>query len=159
MRACKQIAITVFVTCKKIAFIAFGILKKMTITALGPLLDYGLYYYDLYSDSYFTYTLANNCHWKYFSFSIGILLSSYFITVAYLRYHVQVIFEFLFIKPTLVLYKPWINATEQKGEEPKWKVLLIVSSFRDNLVYRVFLCSGNLEEVFHVPIPSWEKSF
>ena len=94
MRACKQIAIRVFVTCKLIAFIAFGILKKMTITAFGPLLDYGLYYFDLYSDSYFTYTLANNCHWKYFTFSVGILLSSYLITAAYLRYHVQVIFEF-----------------------------------------------------------------
>ena len=81
-------------TCKKIATVSFGILKKITITALGPLLDYGLYYYDLYSDSYFTYTLANNCHWIYFTFSVGILLSSYFITVAYLRYHVQVIFEF-----------------------------------------------------------------
>ena len=93
MRTCKQITIRVFVTLKKIALIAFGILKKITITALGPLLDYGLYYYDLYSDSYFTYTLANNCHWNYFIFSVGIILSSYFITVAYLRYHVKVIFE------------------------------------------------------------------
>ena len=78
----------------KIATISFSILKKIAITALGPLLDYGLYYYDLYSDTYFTYTLANNCHWRYFTFSVGILFSSYFITVAYLRYHVQVIFEF-----------------------------------------------------------------
>ena len=83
MRACKQIAIR-----------AFGILKKIIVTALGPLLEYGLYYFDLYSDGYFTYTLASNCHWRYFTFSVGILLSSYFITVAYLRYHIQVIFEF-----------------------------------------------------------------
>ena len=104
LRACKQMTIRAFVTCKQsairgflickvIATILFGILKKITITALGPLLDYGLYYYDLYSDTYFTYTLAKNCHWIYFSFSVGILLSSYFITVAYLRYHVQVIFD------------------------------------------------------------------
>ena len=93
LRACKQLAIGAFVTCMVIATVIFGILKKITITALGPLLDYGLYYYDLYSDSYFTFTLANNCHWNYFTLSVGILLSSYFITVAYLRYHVQVIFD------------------------------------------------------------------
>ena len=77
--------------CKKIATVSFGVLKKIAITALGPLLDYGLYYYDLYSDTYFTYTLANNCHWRFFTTSIGILVSSYIITVAYLRYHLQVI--------------------------------------------------------------------
>ena len=94
LRWCKQMVIRAFVTCKIIAILTFGVLKKIAITALGPLLDYGLYYYDLYSDGYFTYTLANNCHWKYFTFSLGIILSSYVITAAYLRYHVQVIIKF-----------------------------------------------------------------
>ena len=85
-------AITVFFTCKKIATVSFVILKKLAITALGPLLDYGLYYYDVYSDTYFTFTLAKNCHWKFFTSSIGILVSSYIITVAYLRCHFKVIF-------------------------------------------------------------------
>ena len=67
-----------------------GTLKKIAITAFGPILDYTLYYYDLFSDSFFTYTMASNCHWKYFVTSICIMASSYFVTVAYLRYHVQV---------------------------------------------------------------------
>ena len=91
--ACKRMAIRAFVICKKKVILAFGVLKKIIIMALGPLLDYGLYYYDIYTDAMFSYTLANNCHWRYFSSSVGILLSSYFITVAYLRYHVLVIFE------------------------------------------------------------------
>ena len=101
MLTCKQIAIRVFVTCmnlairafftcKKLATIAFGILKKIAITAFGPILEYGLYYYDLFSDSFFSYTMASNCHWRYFAVSICIMVSSYFVTVAYLRYHVQV---------------------------------------------------------------------
>ena len=94
MRTCKQISIRAFVTCIKIATVAFGILKKIAITALGPLLDYGLYYYDLYSDALFSYTLVHNCHWYYFSASVCILASSYVITVAYLRYHMQVISKF-----------------------------------------------------------------
>ena len=92
MRTLRQMAITVFFTCKKVATVSFVILKKLAITALGPLLDYGLYYYDLYSDTYFTFTLANNCHWRFFASSIGILVSSYIITVVYLRCHLQVIF-------------------------------------------------------------------
>ena len=97
---CKMIAIRACGTCKKIAIASFGILKKIAITALGPLLDYGLYYYDLYSDTYFSYTLAHNCHWIYFTSSVGILVSSYIITVGYLRCHFQVIWIFI-IKPTL----------------------------------------------------------
>jgi len=89
MHTLRQMAITVFFTCKKVATVSFGVLKKIAITALGPLLDYGLYYYDLYSDTYFTYTLANNCHWRFFASSIGILVSSYIITVVYLRCHLQ----------------------------------------------------------------------
>ena len=92
MRTFRQMAIRVFVMCKIVATVSFDVLKKLAITALGPLLDYGLYYYDLYSDTYFSYTLAHNCHWKFFTSSIGILVSSYIITVAYLRYHFQVIF-------------------------------------------------------------------
>ena len=92
MRTFMQMAIRMFVTCKMIATVSFVILKKLAITALGPLLDYGLYYYDLYSDTYFTFTLAKNCHWKFFTSSIGILVSSYIITVAYLRCHFKVIF-------------------------------------------------------------------
>ena len=65
-------------------------LKKIAITAFGPILEYSLYYYDLFSDSFFTYTMASNCHWRYFVTSICIMVSSYFVTVAYLRYHVQV---------------------------------------------------------------------
>ena len=91
---CKMIAIRACGTCKKIAIASFGILKKIAITALGPLLDYGLYYYDLYSDTYFSYTLANNCHWNYFKTSVCILASSYLVTVAYLRCHFQVISGF-----------------------------------------------------------------
>ena len=67
-----------------------GTIKKIAITTFGPILEYSLYYYDLFSDSFFTFTLANNCHWRYFATSICIMASSYFVTVAYLRYHVQV---------------------------------------------------------------------
>ena len=66
-----------------------GTCKNIGITVFGPLLDYGLYYYDLFSDTFFTYTMLNHCHFKYFATSICIMVSSYFVTVAYLRYHVQ----------------------------------------------------------------------
>ena len=66
-----------------------GTCKNIGITVFGPLLDYGLYYYDLFSDTFFTYTMLNNCHFKYFATSICIMVSSYFVTVAYLRCHVK----------------------------------------------------------------------
>ena len=36
----------------------------------------------------------------------------------------------LIIEQTLVFYKPWIIAKEQRGAEPKSKVFLIVQSVR-----------------------------
>ena len=76
-----------------------GTCKNIGITVFGPLLDYGLYYYDLFSDTVFTYTMLNNCHFKYFATSICIMVSSYFVTVAYLRYHVQESWKKSFMYP------------------------------------------------------------
>ena len=53
------------------------------------MLDYGLYYYDIYSDAVLSRTLRRNCHDKYFFTCISIMVSSYILTVAYLKHHLN----------------------------------------------------------------------
>ena len=38
--------------------------KKVSKTVCGPVFDYALYYYDLYSDIALAVTMATNCHFK-----------------------------------------------------------------------------------------------
>ena len=53
------------------------------------MLDYGLYYYDIYTDAVFSGTLQRNCHNKYFFTCVSIMVSSYIMTVAYLKHHLN----------------------------------------------------------------------
>ena len=75
--------------------------KNIFITALGPVLDYGLYYYDIYSDSKFASTMKENCHEKFFATSMSIVVTSYLLTVGYLRYHLNESWKRAFVFPYL----------------------------------------------------------
>ena len=59
---------------------------KLLLTIIGPLLSYGLYYFDLYSDTYNMITLFVNCHFYYGSMSLAIMLISYISTAIFLKY-------------------------------------------------------------------------
>ena len=61
------------------------LLRKIAQTIFGPVLGYGLYYYDLGSDIWNTVTYFRNCHSHFGMFSIIIMVTSYFSTVTYLR--------------------------------------------------------------------------
>ena len=51
------------------------------------MLDYGLYYYDIYADAVLSNTLRRNCHDNYFLACVSIMVSSYILTAAYLKHH------------------------------------------------------------------------
>ena len=59
---------------------------KILLTIIGPLLTYGLYYFDLYSDTYNMITLFVNCHFYYGLTSLTIMLISYISTAMFLKY-------------------------------------------------------------------------
>ena len=61
-------------------------LKKYFIFFLVPFRMCVLYYMDILSDIMQSIGLFNNCHVKFFSVSLSIILSSYMITVLYVRF-------------------------------------------------------------------------
>ena len=98
---CKNICITALVTCKKIGITALVACKKICITALGPVLDYGLYYFDIFTDAKFALTMKDNCHQKFFRASVSIAVTSYLLTVCFLRYHLSESWKRAFLYPYL----------------------------------------------------------
>ena len=63
---------------------------KSVINYVIPLLQTivmpSLYYFDIIADVIFAYDLAANCHWKYLSTSLSILVLSYACTVLFLKF-------------------------------------------------------------------------
>ena len=55
------------------------------VPLLKTLLMPSLYYFDLVADWIFAYDLGINCHWKYLSISLFILVVSYTSTVLFLK--------------------------------------------------------------------------
>ena len=62
------------------------LVAKIILTIIGPLLTYGLYYFDLYSDTYNMISLFLNCHYYYGTMSLAIMLVSYISTAIFLKF-------------------------------------------------------------------------
>ena len=62
------------------------LVAKIFLTMIGPMLTYGLYYLDLFSDTYNMITLFINCHFYYGVMSLAIMLLSYITTTICLKY-------------------------------------------------------------------------
>ena len=81
--------------------------KNICITAFGPVLDYGLYYFDIFSDAKFASTMKDNCHQKFFRASVSIAVTSYLLTVFFLRYHLNESWKRAFLYPYLLGRNLW----------------------------------------------------
>ena len=63
--------------------------SKIVALIFGPILKSGIYYFDLFTDYLNTYNQFNNCHFYFGAASLGILISSYFTTVTYLKFRME----------------------------------------------------------------------
>ena len=66
-----------------------------------PIRMCGLYYADVLSDILQMFGLYNNCHVDYFLISLGIIASSYIITVVYIKFAEN-------LKWSKAFFYPWI---------------------------------------------------
>ena len=63
--------------------------SKIVALIFGPILKSSIYYFDLFTDYLNTYNQFNNCHFYFGAASLGILISSYFTTVTYLKFRMD----------------------------------------------------------------------
>ena len=66
-----------------------------------PIRICGLYYADVLSDIFQMFGLYNNCHTNFFLISLGIVVSSYIVTVFYIKYSTN-------RKWSKAFFYPWI---------------------------------------------------
>ena len=66
---------------------SMNVIKNVAKLCFGPVLTYGLYHFDLFSDFMQAINLFLNCHHIYGALTVVFILLSYGISVALLRYH------------------------------------------------------------------------
>ena len=66
-----------------------SLIGKLGMTLIGPVLTYGLYYYDYFSDLSLMITLFINCHYYYGITSIVIMVLSYVTSAIFLKFKMK----------------------------------------------------------------------
>ena len=65
-------------------------LLKIVLTLSGPIFTYGLYYFDIFSDFFFTITLFMNCHKYYGITSLTIICLSFATTAVFMKFRFNI---------------------------------------------------------------------